>query len=276
MKAVLIAQIVPAVQGLYSLLRAAGHEPVAVLCTREGGERYGEVEALLREVPPELDIVVPSTRSQIAPLLRVYEPDVVFCGGFPWKIPTEALAVPKHGVVNGHPSLLPRYRGPSPVAWAIRNGETEIGFTFHRMDPELDTGAILAQAPIALADEHSWEELMPKLVGAVNELFPRVLKRLEHEDPGDPQPEGVGEYLSFFEPEYAWIDLSRSREEISRQVRAWRFHSEVSGDQGALLELDGQVVRVLRVDTEPPADPTASPGVECADGKLWIVESEPA
>jgi methionyl-tRNA formyltransferase len=276
MRAVLISRIVPAVQGLYSLLRAAGHEPVALLCTREGGERYGEVEALLRAVPPELDVVIPATRSRIASLLRVYEPDVVFCGGFPWKIPADALAVPKHGIVNGHPSLLPRYRGPSPVAWAIRNGETTIGFTFHRMDAELDTGAILAQTPIPLADEHSWEELSPKLERAVSDLFPRVLERLERGDPGDPQPEGVGEYLSFFEPEYAWIDLSRSREEISRQVRAWRFHSEVSGDQGALLELDGQVVRVLRVDTEPPADPTASHGVECADGKLWIVESEPA
>ena len=92
---------------------------------------------------------MPATRAQIAPLLRAYEPDLALCAGFPWKIPADAIAVPRHGIVNGHPSLLPRYRGPSPVAWAIRNGETEIGFTFHYMDAELDTGGILGQAPIA-------------------------------------------------------------------------------------------------------------------------------
>ena len=79
--------------------------------------------------------------------------------------------MPKLGIVNGHPSLLPRYRGPSPVSWAIRNGETEIGYTLHHMDAELDTGPILAQGSVTLDDEHSWEELEPKLVPAVGELL---------------------------------------------------------------------------------------------------------
>lgn len=269
MRVVLIAQVVPAVQGLYSALRAHGHEPVALLVTREG-ERYGELETLLREAPPDLDVVIPSARDRIAPLLRVFEPDVVFCAGFPWKIPAGALSVPTHGIVNGHPSLLPRYRGPSPVAWAIRNGETEIGFTFHYMDAELDTGNILAQARIRLEDEHSWEELTPKLAQAVGEVLPQVLERVERGDPGDPQPAG-GEYFSFFEPEYAWIDRSKPADEIARQVRAWRFHSQL-GDRGALVELDGEVVRVLRVSSEPGE----GRALQCADGTLWVMEEEPA
>ena len=65
--------------------------------------------------------------------------------GFPWKVPADALAVPKLGWLNGHPSLLPRHRGPVPLAWAIRNGDEDFGITFHRMDAELDTGPILAQ-----------------------------------------------------------------------------------------------------------------------------------
>ena len=88
---------------------------------------------------------MPASRGRIAPLLRQFEPDVALCIGFPWKIPPDALATPRHGIVNGHPSLLPRYRGPSPVSSAIRNGESEIGFTFHYMDAELDTGNILGQ-----------------------------------------------------------------------------------------------------------------------------------
>ncbi len=266
----LIAQVLPAVQGLYSMLRAAGHEPVALVLAREGSERYGELSDAIRAAPADLDVVMPATRDRIAPLLRSYDPDVVFCGGFPWKIPADAIAVPRHGIVNGHPALLPKYRGPSPVAWAVRAGESEIGFTFHYMDSELDTGNILAQTPITLGDEHGWDELGPKIASAVEELFPHVLERVEAGDPGDPQPEG-GEYLSFFEPEYAWIDWSRPAAEVERQVRAWRFHS-VRSPHGALTELDGETVRVLRVSLEP-AD---GPAHECGDGRLWIVEQEAA
>jgi methionyl-tRNA formyltransferase len=268
---VLISQIAPAVVGYSSFLRGLGHEPVAVLCTRERHERYPELERLLAEAPAELDIVMPGARDRIAPLLRTFEPDLVLCTGFPWKIPPDALAVPRHGIVNGHPSLLPAYRGASPVSWAIRNGETEIGFTFHYMDAKLDTGNVLGQARIPLGDEHTWEELEPKLVEAISEIFPGVLERVERGDPGDPQ-EGQGSYFSFFEQDYAWIDWSKPAPEIARQVRAWRFHSVGTGERGALTELEGERLRILRTSLEP----TGGREVECGDGRLWIVESEAA
>ena len=124
MRIVLVSQVPAAVHGLTALLQTLGHEPVALLCSREHAGRYGnQFDDLVRDAPAELDIVVPATRDRIAPLLATYEPDVLLCLGFPWKIPGDALAVPKLGAINGHPSLLPRYRGPSPVAWAIRNGD---------------------------------------------------------------------------------------------------------------------------------------------------------
>ena len=270
MRVVVISQVAPAVQGYSTFLRALGHEPVALLCSRAPAERYGELAALLAAVPDDLDVIIPAERAHIAPLLRAYEPDLALCAGFPWKIPADALAVPKHGIVNGHPSLLPRYRGPSPVSWAIRNGEPEIGFTFHYMDAELDTGGILAQAPIPLGDEHSWEELEGRIVDAITGIFPHVLERVERGDPGDSQSEEEATYYSFFEPEYAWIDWSKPAAEIERQVRAWRFHSQVSGDRGALAELDGETVRILRVSLEP-VDGVAR---ECGDGTMWIMETE--
>jgi methionyl-tRNA formyltransferase len=269
---ILISQVPPAVHGFNELLSVLGHEPVALLCSREHANRYGDdFGRLVRDAPAGIDVVIPATRSGIAPLLRRYEPDLVLCLGFPWKIPPAALAVPRLGAVNGHPSLLPRYRGPSPVAWAIRNGESEIGFTFHRMDAELDTGAILAQAAVPLGDEHSWEELQPKLVSVVSELLPRALARVEQGDPGDPQLEGEGEYFSFFEPEYRTIDWTRPAWDIYRQVRAWRFAAGAPEERGALTELDGETVRVLRVSLEP----VEGRAVECADGTIWVVETEP-
>lgn len=272
MRVVLISQIAPAVNGYCTFIRGLGHEPVALVCTRERADRYGTFGELLAETPGDLDVVIPSSRERMAPLLRALEPDLVLCTGFPWKVPVDALRVPKHGVVNGHPSLLPAYRGPSPVSWAIRNGEPEIGFTFHYMDAELDTGNVLGQVRIPLGDEHGWDELEPKFVSAIGEIFPTVLERAENDDPGDPQSEEGATYFSFFEPEYVWIDWSNPADEIARQVRAWRFHSPVDVDRGALTELDGKTVRVLRVSRER-ADGHEMP---CGDGTLWIVETEAA
>jgi methionyl-tRNA formyltransferase len=268
---VLVSQVPAAVHGLTELLRALGHEPVALMCSREHAGRYGnQFDDLVRDAPAELDVVVPASRSQMAPLLAAYSPDVLVCLGFPWKIPGDALAVPRHGAINGHPSLLPRYRGPSPVAWAIRNGDRQIGFTLHRMDAELDTGAILAQGSIPLEDEHSYEELEPKFAEAVGELLPRALARAESDDPGDQQDESQATYESFFGPDYVWIDSARSTVEVYRQVKAWRFASHAPGDRGALMDLDGETVRVLRTSLEP----VAGRAMACADGTLWIVETE--
>ncbi len=272
MRVVLISQVPQAVQGLAPFLSAAGHEPVALLCSREHAGRYGNAfDVLLRDAPPELDIVIPSRREGIAPLLQRYEPDAFICVGFPWKIPPDALDVPKLAAINGHPSLLPHYRGPSPVSWAIRNGETEIGYTWHRMDAELDTGPILAQGSVTLEDEHSWEELEPKLVPVVVELLTDALARVEVGDPGDPQERGAGDYFPFFGDDYVWIDPSSSRAEVYRQVKAWRFASATDGLWGALAKLDGETVRVLRTSSTP----AEGRALECGDGTLWIVESEP-
>lgn len=268
MRVVLISEVPPAVEGLTTLLVAEGHEPVALLTVRHDGERELDVNAVVRAAPPDLDVVVPGTRGAVAPLLQRYAPDLALCIGFPWKIPPDALAVPRHGIVNGHPALLPRYRGPSPVSWAIRRGEHEIGFTFHYMDAELDTGNILAQERIPLADERTWDELTTKFATAVGNILPRALERVADGDPGDPQDEDAASYFGSFEAEYAWIDWSRSVDEIERQVRAWGFYA--TPDRGALTEIDGKPVRVLRTSREPGR----GRAMECADGTLWIVETE--
>jgi methionyl-tRNA formyltransferase len=271
MRVVLVTQVPQAAHGLTEMLRSLGHEPVALLCSREHAGRYGNAfQELVATAPKELDVVIPATRGRIAPLLRQYTPDVVLCAGFPWKIPVDALSVPRLGWVNGHPGLLPAYRGPTPVSWAIRNGEREIGFTFHRMDAELDTGPILAQGTIPLDDEHTWDELSPKVVGLVAELLPRALARVEAGDPGDPQ-QGEGSYQPFFGPDYLWIDWEQPAVEIYRQVKAWRLASETGDERGALAKLDGESVRVLRTSLEEREGARA---VQTGEGTIWITESE--
>ena len=255
-------------------LRQLGHECVGVVTTEGPHGRYGDepLSVLIDARPPHLDVLVASGPERFAPLLAALEPDLAISGGFPLRIPEDALTVPRHGIVNGHPALLPRYRGPNPIGWALRNGDTELGFTFHRMDADFDTGRILAQgiAPLASADRA--EDVLEALFGVATSLLARALERVEAGDPGDPQPEEDASYAGFFEPEYAEIDWTRSAVEVHRQVRAWWAAAARDGVRGPLAELEGNRVLVLRtrLDSLEGGVP-----VDCADGPIWVLETAP-
>jgi methionyl-tRNA formyltransferase len=274
LRAVIVTRILPVALGFDAVLRGAGHEPVGLLTIRDTKNRYGPeftLEGLLGGLPPELDVVLPSSRSRMAPLLASLRPDLVVCMGFPWKVPADALAVPPLGWLNGHPSLLPRHRGPVPIAWAIRNGDTDVGITFHRMDAELDTGPILAQASFPLGEYTVPNEFYERMGPVVMETLATALERIAAGDEGAPQSEG-GEYESFLTDEDAWLDASRPAVELHRLVWAWRYTIPVGELRGSLVELDGETVRVLASSLTEVA---GARRLDCADAPLWLVEVEP-
>ena len=200
LRVVIVTRIPPVLGGFDAVVRAAGHEPVAFLTMRNTDGRYGPIsqtDELVMGAGPELDVLLPARRSTIAPLLASVEPDLVVCMGFPWKIPPDALAVPRLGWLNGHPSLLPRHRGPLPVAWAIREGEDEIGITFHLMDAELDTGPILAQRGFPLGELEPPDLFYPRFGLVIGEVLAEALAALDAGESGAAQPDG-GSYESFF------------------------------------------------------------------------------
>ena len=271
-RVVLVTRILPVALGFSAAVQEAGHDLVALLTTR-AGNRYGpvgELEPLLAGIPAELDVLVPGRRAAIASLLASVRPDLVVCMGFPWKIPADALAVPALGWLNGHPSLLPRHRGPIPVAWAIRDGDPEIGITFHRMDAELDTGAILAQAAYPLGEYVEPEAMFTGMGPTILATLGVALEKLAAGEPGTVQ-EG-GDYQSFFSDGDAWLDLSRPAGEVHRLVWGWRYALAQDGLLGALTELDGETVRVLASSLD---EVEGARRVECGDGPLWILVTEP-
>jgi methionyl-tRNA formyltransferase len=273
LRVVIVTRIPPVLAGFDAVVRQAGHEPVALLTMRNVDGRYGPLsmtDELVMGAAADLDVLLPARRSTIAPLLASVGPDLVVCMGFPWKIPADALAVPRLGWLNGHPSLLPLHRGPLPVAWAIRHGEDEIGITLHRMDVDLDTGPILSQRTIPLGEPEPPDVFYPRTGMVVVEALAEALERLEAGDEGAPQGEG-GSYESFFSEEDAWLDLSRPAAEVRRLAWAWLYAFSPGGTRGALLELDGRPVRVLATSLE---EVEGAARVECADGPLWIVETE--
>lgn len=79
-------------------------------------------------------------------------PDVACVACFPWRLPGRVLAIPRYGCLNLHPSLLPANRGPAPLFWTFRNGESRTGVTVHLMDTHIDTGDIIEQQELDIPD----------------------------------------------------------------------------------------------------------------------------
>jgi methionyl-tRNA formyltransferase len=271
-RVVIVTRILPVALGFHAALSDAGHEPVALLTIRDTDGRYGgfDLAGMLDSLPAELDILMPARRSSIAPLLESVQPDLVVCMGFPWKVPAAALAVPPLGWLNGHPSLLPHHRGPVPVAWTIRDGEEEFGVTFHRMDAELDTGPILAQRTAPVGELCEPEELYGRMGPIVIDVLGEALANLAAGVEGVVQQ--GGDYQSFFGDEDAHLDLSRPAAEVHRLIWAWRYTIAAGELHGALTEVDGETVRVLASSLTEVEDAVR---VECADGPVWLVNTEP-
>jgi methionyl-tRNA formyltransferase len=143
------------------------------------------------------------------------------------------------------------------------------------MDAEFDTGPILAQSSVPVEDTDTWiEDFGPRILENTLAMLPRVFERLEAGDPGDTQTEEGVSWAGPFEPGYAAVDWTQPTREIHNQVRAWRHMFSVGEVVGPLAELDGERVKLLRTSLTDPGDGVRS--VECGDGRLWIVESEPA
>jgi methionyl-tRNA formyltransferase len=278
-RVVVIANVLPIAEPLIARVGEMGHDVVAWLMQRRPQFRdrppppWGETND--KTAPQGVNLIWVRDKADLAPLLRGLEPDVALCWGFSWKIPQEALDVARYGSVNQHPGLLPRHRGPIPMSWALREGDPVFGITWHRMDAELDTGPILAQTSVPILDEETTIfETGPRMIEATLALLPQVFERLAAGDPGEPQGTEGASWAGMLGEDYATIDWSaQTAREIHNQVRAWTYAFDMGPVPGPFAELDGERVKVKRTSLTDPGD--GSPAVETADGRIWILESEP-
>ena len=273
-RAVVYSTVLPAIVGLHDAARAVGIETVAVITPRAArdAQAVARRDAILASSPEGVDVCFAADKASLERLTRAYEPDLGLCTGYPWRLPPEVLAIPRLGVVNTHPSRLPRYRGPFPFAWAIREGDDEIWLTVHLMDEEFDTGPILAQGSRPMPADTSMAGLHPTLGAIADEVVPAALRRLLSGDRGDAQTDEGATYAEPFGEDYAALDPSRPRAELERQVRAWAwmFASPVVGP---VAEIDGRSVRVLAATLDDPGDADV-PRLDAADGPLWLTSVE--
>lgn len=219
---------------------------------------------IVADVPAGMDLLLPGGVRTLPGLLAAYRPDVLLVSGFNWYLSSDVLALPRLGALNIHPSALPRYRGPSPVLWAIRNGDPCMGLTVHRMTGRIDAGPILAQVDdLPLPDQVSRQDIWRLERTALPGLLETALGRLVHGDPGTPQREEQATYAGFPPPDWYAVTWQGRRRHIHDQVRVLRY---LKRGEGPVAEFQGRAVRV----EDTSLSETDGVRVECADGPLWV------
>ncbi|WP_326797945.1 formyltransferase family protein [Streptomyces sp. NBC_01808] len=262
---------------LHEVCVEGGHTPVVYAYSRSmrprsatdpaAADTAGRITAAL---PAGIDLLFPGSSEGLGTALGGYGLDLLVCFGFSWRLPPAVLSVPRYGVVNVHCSMLPEYRGPAPVLWAIRNGDPKLGVTAHRMNEEFDAGPILAQErSVPIPDDATPEALWPRLAESLRRVLAVALERAADPSAGEPQSARGATYAGLMEEEFSVVDTARSAHEVHNQVRTHRY---IGPGRGPVAVLGGRRVKVLRTSLAP-AD---GPRLDCADGPVWITESAPA
>jgi len=155
--------------------------------------------------------------------LREINPDAIIVVGYGRIIPKWMLDLPRFGNINLHASLLPRYRGAAPIQWAIANGESVTGVTTMRIDEGLDTGDILLQQELGIADDDTAETLSPKLAEIGAELMIETLRGIAAGTIKSRSQDNAAATLApILTKEEGRIDFSRSAQEVYNRFRGFQ------------------------------------------------------
>jgi methionyl-tRNA formyltransferase len=197
---------------------------------------------------------------------RAIAPDAIVLAAYGQILPREVLGIPRLGPINLHASLLPRHRGPAPIAWAILEGDEVTGVSVMRMEERLDTGPVYAQQRVPIAAEDTLESLEDKLAEAGAQLMAATLLRIEAGLKPEPQADAGVTHARRLTTDDGRLDLNTlSAVDVDRRVRA------LNPDPGVWIDVAGRSVRLLRGHV--PGSATAAPGLEVmtANGR-YVVE----
>jgi len=210
--------------------------------------------------------------------LRALAPDVGVVVAYGHILKPDLLALPRHGMINVHPTLLPELRGAAPVEWAILNGLEQTGVTIMRMDEGLDSGPILLQIPHDIDPEMTGGELSEHLseLGAQALVEALALFETNGLEP-HPQQQARATYAPKLTRETAHIRWADPAERVARLIRA------LDPRPGAWTELDGREIklfgaRVVEGQGTPGAIRTTDDGLRITTGRgaVQVEEVQPA
>lgn len=209
-------------------------------------------------------------------------PDIILVGSWGERISKEIYDIPKIATINAHPSLLPKYRGPNPYYWVIRNQEQTSGVSFHLVDSDYDTGAILAQEEIKIYPSDTGKTLKERTVLTARGVVCELLKDLS-EDIIIPLTQLEEKSTYYSHPCGYELDFSKSAEEnfaIIRSIHPWDeayfFHDITC--LSALVS-GSEVITNKTYYTEPGTitgvdSENKTVDVLCGDGKVLRIRCE--
>lgn len=204
----------------------AGHEVVLVVSQpdkavgRSKALKYTAVKACAIEHGIEVYQPEKIRETESVEYLRKYRPDIIIVVAFGQIIPRVILDMPKYGCVNVHASLLPKYRGASPIQWAVINGEKVTGVTTQRMDDGVDTGDIIMKEEVALREDETGGSLFDRLAGVGAKLCVKTMEAIENGTAVyTPQDSTQATHTAKIHKELGSIDWTKSAEEIECLIR---------------------------------------------------------
>ncbi len=275
-------------------LAGAGMTPVLVVTQpdRESGRGRRTKATAVADAAAELNLPVLKSADVNSRDARdeigAATPDVIVTAGFGQKLGGALLSLPAFGCINLHTSLLPRWRGASPVSAAIREGERETGITIFQMDAELDRGPILAQAAAPIGPDDTVEDLTTRLAEVAADLLVRSLpKFVAGELVPVEQDHARATYVPKLSKDDGAIAFDRPVERVKDHIRAmspWPLASTRWMSPSGREPLPLIIHRAIVMEGEPLLPlPGSGPGyvlratkdgidVACADGVLRVVK----
>jgi methionyl-tRNA formyltransferase len=231
--------------------------------------------ALSRNLPVEQPQTLRSPGAEAR--LKAVGADAMVVAAYGLILPPPILRCAKHGAINIHGSLLPRWRGAAPIQRAILAGDAETGVSIMQMDEGLDTGPVLSRRSIPIGLNDDFGSVHDKVAELGASLLLEVLASVQDGSVrSTPQPDAGATYAAKIDKSETWLDWKKSATELERAVRAFR------PAPGALARFQGQPMKIWRVRVERGA---GAPGaiidakklqVACGSSALAIEELQPA
>jgi len=240
-------------------LVSGGHQVVAVFTQPDRPKGRGNqlTESPVKVAAKALNIPVyqPERIRRPEPVeqLRQLAAEIMVVVGYGQIIPQAIIDLPRHGILNVHASLLPKYRGAAPIQWAIANGETETGVTIMQIDAGLDTGDMLLKATVPIGRDETAPQLSAQLAPIGAELLLQAMRQIEdgtvHRDR---QNDAEASHAPILKKEDGQIDWSKSAQQIYNRLRGF------TPWPGAFTNFRGQQLSILRA--RPVQRNASSPG----------------
>ena len=228
-----------------------------------------------------LEIIQPENLSspEVLRQLEELKPELIVVAAYGKILKSSALELPDHGSINVHASLLPRWRGASPIQSSILHGDKVSGVTIMKMDEGMDTGPLLAQAKLLIPEEATGGELSEMLADLAASLLVRTIQEyVAGEIIPQPQDDKNSSYTSLLKKRDGQLDFDQTAEYLARQVRAYLPWP------GSYFYLGGKRFSVNKVEaaTSKRGNPgetgrqNSSPTIGTSEGALVLLEIQPS